>query len=189
MRKQEFLDRLRSQLSGLPEAEINERLNFYSEMIDDRMEDGLSEEEAVAAVEISEQIVTDTQKMKPRRQLKTWEIVLLVLGAPVWLPLVISAVAVVFSLYISWWAAIVSLWAAFGAMAGTGVGGLISGLGTVFADGGLAGIALIGASIVCAGLSIFIFYGCKAATSGTLTLTKKAVLGVKKRLAGKEDTK
>jgi len=66
---------------------------------------------------------------------------------------------------------------------------LISGLGTVFADGGLAGIALIGASIVCAGLSIFIFYGCKAATSGTLTLTKKAVLGVKKRLAGKEDTK
>ena len=50
MQKQAFLDALRSQLAGLPEAEINERLNFYSEMIDDRMEEGLTEEEAVDAM-------------------------------------------------------------------------------------------------------------------------------------------
>ena len=43
MRKQEFLDTLRSRLSGLPRQELEERLAFYGEMIDDRMEEGLSE--------------------------------------------------------------------------------------------------------------------------------------------------
>ena len=50
MTKQEFLSRLREGLSGLPEDDIAERLTFYGEMIDDRIEDGLSEEEAVAEV-------------------------------------------------------------------------------------------------------------------------------------------
>jgi uncharacterized membrane protein len=49
MGKQEFLTRLGKALSGLPREDIEERLNFYSEMIEDRMEEGLSEEEAVAA--------------------------------------------------------------------------------------------------------------------------------------------
>lgn len=47
MNKQEFLVKLRKGLSGLPKEDIEERLTFYSEMIDDRMEEGLSEEEAV----------------------------------------------------------------------------------------------------------------------------------------------
>ena len=189
MLKQEFLDALRNRLSGLPEAEINERLNFYSEMIDDRMEDGLSEEEAVAAVEISEQIVTDTQKTKPRRQLKGWEITLLVLGSPIWLSLGIAAIAVVLSVYVAWWSVIVSLWAVFGAMVAVSAGSVISGIGMITGDSSLAGIALIGAGIVCAGLSIFAFYGCKATTKGTVALTKKIALGIKKCLAGKEGAK
>ena len=38
MTKQEFLARLREGLRGLPEADIEERLTFYGEMLDDRME-------------------------------------------------------------------------------------------------------------------------------------------------------
>ena len=49
MGKQEFLAQLRKGLQGLPQEDIEERLTFYSEMIDDRMEEGLSEEEAVSA--------------------------------------------------------------------------------------------------------------------------------------------
>jgi uncharacterized membrane protein len=48
--KYEFLEKLQTKLRDLPESEVGERINFYSEMIDDRMEEGLSEEEAVAAV-------------------------------------------------------------------------------------------------------------------------------------------
>lgn len=198
MLKQEFLGKLRSRLSGLPETEMEERLNFYSEMIDDRMEDGLSEEEAVAAIgtveEIVVQIVAETpftmlakERIKPKRQLKTWEIVLLVLGSPVWLSLGIAAIAVILSVYAAFGAVILSLWAVFAAMVGAGIGGMISGIGMMIGDSSLAGIALMGASIVCAGLSIFVFYGCKAAAKGTVTLTKKIALGIKKCLAGKED--
>lgn len=198
MLKEEFLGKLRSKLSGLPETEIEERLHFYSEMIDDRMEEGLSEAEAVAAIgtveEIVGQIVADTplaklakERIKPKRRLKDWEIALLVLGSPIWLSLGIAAIAVALSLYVAWWSVIVSLWAAFGAMVGTGVGGMISGIGMMIGDNSLAGIALMGASIVCAGLSIFMFYGCKAAAKGTVALTKKIALGMKKCLAGKED--
>ena len=44
MSKQEFLAALEEGLSGLPREDVDERLGFYSEMIDDRMEDGLPED-------------------------------------------------------------------------------------------------------------------------------------------------
>ena len=191
MQKQAFLDALRKQLAGLPEAEINEQLNFYSEMIDDRMEDGLSEEEAVASVDSAAAIPEPitTEPVSSKRQLKAWEIVLLVLGSPIWLSLGIAAVAVVISLYAALWSVIVSLWAAFGAMVGAGVGGLISGIGVAVGGGGLASIALIGASLTCTGLSIFLLFGCKAATKGTVVLTKNIALGIKMRLVRKGGAK
>ena len=47
MTKNAFLSELRAALSALPEQEQNERLRFYAEMIDDRMEDGMTEEEMI----------------------------------------------------------------------------------------------------------------------------------------------
>ena len=47
MTKFEFLEELRNGLNGLPKNEIEERISFYSEIIDDYIEDGLSEEHAV----------------------------------------------------------------------------------------------------------------------------------------------
>ena len=108
MNKEDFLRELRTALQGLPQEEIEARVSFYSEMIDDRIEEGLSEDEAVAqigAVEnIRAQIIAETplgklvrEKVRPNRQLRIWEIVLLVLGAPVWIPLLISVAAILFS--------------------------------------------------------------------------------------------
>ena len=50
MRKQEFLDRLERLLACLPADQVAESKAFYAEVIDDRMEDGMTEEEAVAAM-------------------------------------------------------------------------------------------------------------------------------------------
>ena len=111
MDKNAFLDELREKLSGLPEEDIEERVAFYREMIDDRIEDGVPEEEAVEGVgtvdSVVEQIMSEIplsklvrEKVKPKRSLKAWEIVLLVLGSPVWIPLLVAAAAVVFAVYI-----------------------------------------------------------------------------------------
>ncbi|MBR5314835.1 MAG: DUF1700 domain-containing protein, partial [Clostridia bacterium] len=77
MTKLEFLFRLEQGLCGLPKEDVKERINFYAEMIDDRVEEGLSEEDAVREIgetdEIISQIINDTpltkivkEKIKPK---------------------------------------------------------------------------------------------------------------------------
>ncbi len=198
MGKQAFLAQLRKGLSGLPQDDIEERLTFYSEMIDDRMEEGLSEEAAVCEIgnidALISQIVADTppaksanEKRLPKKSLKAWEMILLVLGSPIWLSLLITAFAVILSLYISLWSVIISLWAVFGALIGCAIGCVAAGVGSAFGGNDLTGIAIIGAGAVCAGLSVFVFYGCKAATKGILILTKKLVIWTKACFTKKEE--
>lgn len=199
MNKQEFLARLRKGLYGLPQNDIEERLAFYGEMLDDRMEEGLSEAESVLEMgdvdEIVRQTVADIpltkvvkERIRPKKRLKAWEIVLLAAGSPIWLSLGIAAVAVILALYTALWAVIVSLWAVFGAFAICAVGSVPSCV--IFAAGGSAvpGLAILSAGIVCAGLSIFVFCGCKEATKYILLFTKKITIWIKNRLIGKEKT-
>ena len=197
MTKHEFITQLRDRLSELPEREVEERLSFYVEMIDDRIEDGRTEQEAVADLgsldEVVAQIVADIpllqiakKRIKPTRRLKAWEIVLLAVGSPVWASLLIAALAVLIALYASFWAIIASLWAAFGSLAGCALGSVVSGLALSMGANLPAGMALIGAGIVCAGLSVLLFFACKAATKGLVVLASKTVLAVKRCLIKKE---
>ena len=50
MNRKEFIDGLRDGLSGMPEHEMEERISFYNEMIDEHMANGESEETAIAAI-------------------------------------------------------------------------------------------------------------------------------------------
>ena len=194
--KQAFFSSLRSRLASLPPEDLEERLDFYNEMIDDRMEEGLSEEEAVAQVgdvdEIVTQILADTplstlvkERIKPKKRLRPWEIVLLAVGSPLWLSLLIAAFGVVFALYAVLWSLIVSLWAVFASFVGCALG-CVTGGAVITLRNPLPGIALIGAGILCAGLSVFLFLGCKAATKGMAKLTKKIALGIKYCFVKKE---
>ncbi|MBR3759551.1 MAG: DUF1700 domain-containing protein [Ruminococcus sp.] len=93
MSKQEFLEQLRKGLSGLPQDDVEERLNFYSEIIDDRIEEGFPEDEAVSAIgsvdEITAQVVADIplskiakQRIRSEKKRSVGEIILLVIGFP-----------------------------------------------------------------------------------------------------------
>ena len=68
MKKQEFLTALWKQLSDMPNSDVERSLDYYSEMIDDRVEAGMSEEEAVAEIgsveEAAKQIMADAPKRK-----------------------------------------------------------------------------------------------------------------------------
>ncbi len=197
MNKQEFLTQLRKGLSGLPQEDIEERLTFYSEMIDDYIEEGLSESEAVSEIGsvnyVVTQILEDTpltklvkEKVKPNRVLRAWEIVLLVLGSPIWLSLLIAAFSIILAVYIVIWSVAVTLWSIGASFAACSLGGIISAVVFAFQGNGLTGLAVLSAGIFCAGLSIFLFFGCKAATKGILLLTKKMALGIKTLFVGKE---
>lgn len=200
MNKQEFLTRLRAELSGLPQIDLDERLNFYSEMIDDRTEDGLWEEDAVAEIGTVEEIVRQItaeiplgklvkEKIKPKRALRIWEIVLLVLGSPVWLPILLALFTVAVALYASLWAVILSFYAVVLALFCCGIAGI---LGTVFYAkiGNFAGAGCaLGAGVFGIGLTVLSAIGCVYLTKGFLKLTKMMLFGIKSAFVKKEGSK
>ena len=185
MTKEGFLAQLRQQLWALPEADRQNSLDYYAEMIDDRMEDGLSEEEAVAAIgnleEIVQQILGETprlpvvvepaKKAEPAKgSTKTWLIILLVLGSPVWIPLLASAIGTVIGIYVSLWSVVIALYAAFLALAVSSAGCIV---GSFFMFGGITGgIVAWGAALVCAGLAILLLLLANLAAKGMVKLTK-----------------
>lgn len=197
MSKQEFIDKLREKLIGLPKQDVEDRLAFYSEMIDDRIEEGLTEEEAILAIgsvdKIGPQIIAEIplvkiakEKIRPKRRLKTWEIIFLALGSPIWISLLIAAFAVVFSLYVVLWSVIISIWSVFVSLVCCVIGLITAGIALALGANAPTGIAFIGMGIACAGISVFLFYGCAVATKGVLLLTKKITFGIKNCFVGKE---
>ena len=198
MTKQEFLATLSRRLIGLPPADLEERLSFYDEMINDYMEEGLSEEEAVSAIgsveKIAETIVAETpfyklarEKIKPKRKLSGGEIALIAIGSPIWVSLLVAAIAVLASLIASLWAVIVSFWAVFGAFVSGGIGAVVAGVMSLFGGEGLLGLVALGAGILLVGLSIFTFFGCQMATKGAARLMKKTALTAKKCFVYREE--
>ena len=199
MTKQQFIDALKKRLSGLPEVEIEERLNFYSEMIDDRIEEGCDEEEAVLCVgsveKIAAQIIVEAplvknekEKAKPQKRLKAWEIVLMALGSPIWISLAVAAFSVILALYVTMWAVIASLWAVFASLCGGALCGVVVGVLFTITANGLVGAAMFAAGLVCGGLAIFMFFACLASTKAVAHIIPKIISGIKKRFVKKEES-
>ena len=197
MTKLKFILALEKRLSSLPQGDIEQHLTFYSEMIEDRVEDGLSEEEAVTQIgsveEIAVQILaeypaneTKAVAEKQKRNLKKWELSLLILGSPLWISLLIAVLAVIFSVIVSAWSVVISLWAVFVSMAACAVALPIGAVCNFCIGDTYPGIAAIGIGLVCLGLSILSFYACKALTKGMAALTAKTGMRLKRLFAGKE---
>ena len=182
MNKEQFLIELAAALSGLPEEDVEKSLEYYSEMIDDRVEEGLSEEEAVADLgsieEIRRQTVKATpvtkiikEKIKTKRSLSGLEITLLIVGFPIWFPLLVAAVAVIFSVWISFWAVIISFYATEVAFIASALGGIIASVFLLALGHTAAGLFLLGCSLVCAGIGLLWIFVCKYSTKGLIWLT------------------
>lgn len=198
MSKITFLENLKKGLEGLPDKEISERISFYSEMIDDRIEDGLSEHDAILSLgpvnEIILEILKDypltklvKEKIKPKRRLKTWEIILLIVGSPIWASILLALVLCFLAIYIYVWSIIISLWALFTSIIGSSFGLFLFGIITLGLGNVHTGIISIALSLILAGVSILFFYGCIYATKGLILLTKKILIGIKKIFLKKGD--
>lgn len=191
MDKQTFIAELRARLSGLPQQELEDRLSFYCEMIDDRIEDGNSEEDAISNIgsveTIAAEIISDIplskiakERIKPKRRLRAAEIVLIAVGSPIWISLGAAAFAVILSLYATLWSLVVSIWAVFASFVACAPAAAVAGVTLTINGNTPGGIAMIGMGLILAGLAIFSFFGCRAATVGCARLTKNIILGIKK---------
>lgn len=167
MTKKEFMKGLKKKMSGLAAEERKERLSFYSEMIDDRMEEGMSEEEAVAAVGSAEGIVPEEEHRKSNGLM----IALAIVGFPIWMPLLSAAFSVVISLYAVVWSLVVALWAIEVSLAASAFGFVLCAGVFAWQGFGIQAALVVGAGIFCAGVAIFGAFGCKGATVGAARLS------------------
>ena len=197
MGKEEFLFNLRKRLSLLPPQDIEDRILFYREMIDDRIDDGMPEEAAVAAVgtvdDIANQVMSEIplsklvmRTVQPKKERSIGTIILLIAGAPLWLPILIAVFAVLLSLYITLWAVQLSFWA-------VNLSLLLATIVTVpaavffFVKANFAGgVFLIGAGIILLGITMLMFVVCRLLTRGLIWLAERFFYMVKSAFVRKE---
>ncbi len=186
MTKKEFCDGLRQALHGLPQREIEQTLHYYTEIIADRMEEGMTEEQAVSKMEpmhvIARRVVADfrgSAAPRPRARISGFMIALLILGFPLWFPLLVTGfVLLVVALTLAWVFVLV-IWAV---CLGLFSGGMAAILGLFFGSirFGLPALGQVGLGMAAMGLSVFLFYGAKAAIPLAMGATVRLVSNVKK---------
>ena len=162
MNKSEFLDSLRAGLSQLPAAEREQNIAYYEELFSDMQEEGMSEEESAAHLGDPEQIAREIlaeqplpllvkSRVRPSGGWTALSITLIVLGSPVWLPLLMAAAAVILSIFVVIWALILSVLAV--ALAG-GISAVALVLAASFGYLNISGFLMLGLVLICAGLCL-----------------------------------
>ena len=170
MTRDEFLGRLGELLSCLPAEQVEETKAFYAEAIADRMEDGMSEEEAVAAMgtpgEVAEATLDDLPAV-PRAIARTrtallW--VLAIVGSPVWVPLLAAFAAVAVTVYICIWVLALCVWIVAAALGGAGIVGLLLAVSGVTIGHFPYALASAGVGLGLVGVALFVGAGAWAAS-------------------------
>jgi uncharacterized membrane protein len=185
MIKTDFIKALASGLASLPQSEIDKTAAYYSEIIEDRMEDGMAEEEAVEALggvdSIVETVMYDMSlstlmkarvaESKSKASNKGLWIALVVLGFPLWFPLLLAFIVILLAIYITIWSLILSLYAVVVSLGISGIAGIVGGVALCFAASLPTGIGLIGAGLCGCGLTLFMIMPVVAMTKGLVRLT------------------
>lgn len=153
MTREDFLEKLSEKIIFLPTVEKNKAYEFYNEIILDKKECGMEEEEIIAGFgdidEIAARIITEyqeetaalpprigyrqnngvsspvSQPLPPKRSTGATVLLVtaLVLGSPIWLSLLIALFTVILSVVICIFALILSFWAVTAALVLSGVAG------------------------------------------------------------------
>ena len=211
MTKEQFLKELQSRLSFLPSSEVAPFLSYYGEMIDDRMEEGMSEADAVAGLGDIGRIVeviqyempvtslvvssvkekTNQAKAKAESRWPAWGkglvIALLIIGAPLWISLLIGALSALGGILAALIAVIVAVVVAVVALALASLAAFCAGCFTVFSQPPL-GLALLGAGLIGCGLTVLAYLLAVIIIKGIIQLIKLLVRWIKSLFVKKEGT-
>lgn len=176
MKKLEFINELGGALSVLPPEEVRPILDYYMEIIADRMEDGLTEEAAISSLgpidELAKKLLAeheaesaDLSEPSPfpepspaeaapsPRRFPGWALALAIVLSPLWLALFCALIGV----EITAWVTLGSLAVAAGAMILGGVSGAVISLIAVLNPLSLYGrIFISGMCLLCAGLGFLL---------------------------------
>ncbi|BBF42723.1 putative integral membrane protein [Lachnospiraceae bacterium KM106-2] len=178
MTKEMFLNDLKRELNNMNRIDREKTIAYYEEMIDDRMESGLSEEAAIQDVgdpkNIAMEIVPDKSKGQWFTGNKLMTSTLLILGCPLWGSLLLAAIALIFSAYIMVWCAPIMTG---GLCIGALVNAAASIIGAFILLPGSVGLAVfqVGVGVLSLGLSLLAAIGtCQVVTKVSKATAKLA---------------
>lgn len=166
MQKTDFLMLLRQKISILPQHEIEQTLEYYSEIIDDYIESGYTPEQAVAQMggvdNVAAQVlaggqipVYETYGVQKRKK-SGFAIAMLILGFPLWFPLLIAAFSIILALAIVLATlAIVVPWSLVVAFGASAIGLLVGTAVVLTSEGIVSAVLALGAALVFAALCVF----------------------------------
>ena len=188
MNKQEYLAQLRAALACLPEGEIEESVAFYTEMIDDRVADGLTEEEATAQLDdpkaAARAIVADLPvvprtvvRTKQRNRALYWTLV--ILGFPLWFPLLLGAGMLVLAGLLTIWCLILGLWLLAAGLLAGGPLGIGVCLWALAVGQPAYGVFELGSGLLCFGLGLFCLHGAVAASKTLMQVSRQWIAKAK----------
>lgn len=199
MTKQEFLSELERALGKLPHAEVEQALAFYDEAISDRMEDGLSEAEALAGLgpvdEIAAQIAAETPPIpraiaRANTGSRTLNIVLLAVFSPIWIPVVLALAAAALAVYVAIWAVIAALWAVDAVLVLMPFAGLAALASTLGGGMPLPGVFVFGLSLVSSGFGLVASFAVSWVSKPLFQATRsfaRWIASLFVRVSGKDD--
>lgn len=177
MIKEEFIRELDLSLKNELIQNRETYLSYYSEIIEDYLEDGYTEEEAVNKLDEIPSIVKTIQQEIGNTENKTINknpiiIFLLIIGAPLWGSILLSVLLLLFSSLIILWCAPFSL----GMLSFAGLlTGAVSLMGLTFNTGIYYIVTQLGVGIFALGLGLFLLLGTVYITKYVGSLSKKII--------------
>ena len=196
MKKEKFLSELRNKLKGLPKDDLESRLSFYEEAINDRISCGKSEEEAVEELgsvnsiveEIAEQTPYFTlvkEKSRLRRKLSLTTVLLLIIGFPLWFPIALTGLVLALVLYVVIWILVLLPGIASIASLGCGVISFIATFANIVS--GDPFLAYLGVGIGSIGVGIMLIPAAIYSVKGFIKLTRLIFIRRKTKLIKREE--
>lgn len=198
MTKAEFTQEILRRTGHLSRAEVDKWISFYSECVDDRMEEGMDEAEAVARLGNMEDILKSmeqetpgaalpsvytaspdtypapsdayTESPRPKKEHRTLWKVLAICGSPLWLPVAAGLAVAVLALYLSLWAVLLALYIVVASFGFAALVGLGNAVWAFDRAAVPTGLLLLGAAFVCLGLCLLLIPAAVACTRGLVWL-------------------
>lgn len=199
MNRIEFIETLRNSLQGIPQDDINKTIDFYNEILSDKIEDGMNEEDAINSLGSIDSILYTTlseisfrkliKEKIGRRKLKTWQIVLLSSTFYIWIPVSIALFAVALALYVSLWSGVIAVGAGALASACCSPIFLVLGIIDIFTANVGSGFMLIGLSLILAGAAILLTILTIQFAKLMLKVIKKLFVKMKSKFVKRGDLK
>ncbi|MFS0784669.1 DUF1700 domain-containing protein [Bacillus sp. 1P06AnD] len=167
MNKQRYLDTLRKKLRKLPQDDIDEAIEYYSEYFDEAgpeneqdVINSLGTPSAVASKILADYAVKnmDSHPDSAKKGISAiWFIVLAILASPIALPIAIAAIALLFAVAVCGAAFIVSFFSVVAGLILGGIASIAAGIAVLFSHVPTA-LLFIGGGMAIAGIGLLLFH-------------------------------